>query len=108
MIPLTNIQQLERMKAALSEAHVSHHIILCWVLGAEYAQLIVWRTKAGYTWDKLAAITDCDCAGSHVVMIGSYAKWHLGSEQYRWLERDLAAVNRSRTPWLVAAFHTPW
>ena len=41
-------------------------------------------------------------------MIGSYADWHSGSEQYRWLERDLAAFNRSRTPWLVAAFHTPW
>ena len=41
-------------------------------------------------------------------MIGSYAEWHLGSEQDRWLERDLAAFNRSHTPWLVAAFHTPW
>ena len=41
-------------------------------------------------------------------MIGSYADWHMGSEQYRWLERDLAAFSRSHTPWLVAAFHTPW
>ena len=43
-----------------------------------------------------------------MVMMGSYADWHLGSEQYQWLERDLAAFNRSHTPWLVAAFHTPW
>lgn len=41
-------------------------------------------------------------------MIGSYADWTPGGEQYLWLERDLAAFNRSRTPWLVAAFHSPW
>ncbi len=41
-------------------------------------------------------------------MIGSYADWEPGSKQYQWLERDLGAFNRSRTPWLVAAFHSPW
>lgn len=41
-------------------------------------------------------------------MIGSYADWEPGSEQYQWLERDLTAFNRSQTPWLVAAFHSPW
>ena len=41
-------------------------------------------------------------------MIGSYADWKPGSEQCQWLERDLMAFNRSRTPWLVAAFHSPW
>jgi hypothetical protein len=29
-------------------------------------------------------------------------------EQYRWLERDLAKVDRSVTPWLVAGWHAPW
>ena len=41
-------------------------------------------------------------------MIGSYADWQPESEQYQWLEKDLRAFNRSRTPWLVAAFHSPW
>jgi len=41
-------------------------------------------------------------------MIGSYADWGPDSEQYQWLERDLMAFNRSNTPWLVAAFHSPW
>jgi len=41
-------------------------------------------------------------------MIGSYADWESDSEQYQWLERDLMAFNRSNTPWLVAAFHSPW
>lgn len=29
-------------------------------------------------------------------------------EQYRWLERDLANVDRSVTPWLIATWHPPW
>nr|DAD27130.1 TPA_asm: hypothetical protein HUJ06_028598 [Nelumbo nucifera] len=29
-------------------------------------------------------------------------------DQYRWLEGDLANVNRSVTPWLVATWHQPW
>lgn len=28
--------------------------------------------------------------------------------QYKWLERDLANVDRSKTPWLVATWHPPW
>lgn len=30
------------------------------------------------------------------------------AEQYKWLERDLAKVDRDVTPWLVAAWHPPW
>lgn len=29
-------------------------------------------------------------------------------DQYKWLERDLANVDRSKTPWLVATWHPPW
>ncbi|KAK7834134.1 purple acid phosphatase 15 [Quercus suber] len=29
-------------------------------------------------------------------------------DQYKWLERDLASVDREVTPWLVAAWHPPW
>lgn len=29
-------------------------------------------------------------------------------DQYKWLERDLANVNRKVTPWLVAVWHPPW
>ena len=28
--------------------------------------------------------------------------------QERWLTRDLAAVNRTRTPWVLINFHNPW
>lgn len=30
------------------------------------------------------------------------------AKQYMWLERDLANVDRTITPWLVAAWHPPW
>ena len=31
-----------------------------------------------------------------------------GSEQYSWLEKDLVAVNRTVTPWLVVEMHRPF
>uniref|UniRef100_A0A0E0MCI6 Purple acid phosphatase n=2 Tax=Oryza TaxID=4527 RepID=A0A0E0MCI6_ORYPU len=51
-----------------------------------------------------------DAAGgaAHVVMLGSYAEFEEGSPQRAWLERDLAGVDRRRTPWLVALVHAPW
>ncbi|WVZ85531.1 hypothetical protein U9M48_032448 [Paspalum notatum var. saurae] len=33
---------------------------------------------------------------------------HASSDQYRWLARDLAAVDRRATPWLVVLLHAPW
>ncbi|EES16643.1 hypothetical protein SORBI_3008G036300 [Sorghum bicolor] len=51
-----------------------------------------------------------DAAGgaAHVVMLGSYAAFVEGSEQHRWLARDLARVDRRRTPWLLVLLHAPW
>ncbi|KAK9805338.1 hypothetical protein WJX73_003577 [Symbiochloris irregularis] len=49
-----------------------------------------------------------DLAGVHFVMLGTYADFDEHSEQLAWLRKDLAAVDRSRTPWLVAGMHAPW
>ncbi|MQL76089.1 hypothetical protein Taro_008482 [Colocasia esculenta] len=51
-----------------------------------------------------------DAAGGavHVVMLGSYAEFNPGSDQYRWLQTDLASVDRKKTPWVVALIHAPW
>ena len=43
----------------------------------------------------------------HFVMISSEHDMTSGSEQLLWLERDLAAVNRTVTPWVVFAQHRP-
>ncbi|KAM5563074.1 hypothetical protein ABKV19_017989 [Rosa sericea] len=46
--------------------------------------------------------------GIHFIMLGAYTLFDKSSEQYRWLEQDLAKVDRSTTPWLVATWHPPW
>jgi len=51
-----------------------------------------------------------DVAGGavHVLMLGSYTDNDAGSAQHRWLRRDLAAVDRRRTAFVVALVHAPW
>mmetsp|Transcript_29082 Transcript_29082/g.94958 ORF Transcript_29082/g.94958 Transcript_29082/m.94958 type:complete len:638 (-) Transcript_29082:64-1977(-) len=43
----------------------------------------------------------------HFSMINTEVDMTKGSEQYGWLQKDLAGVDRSRTPWLVVAGHRP-
>ncbi|CAN1277281.1 Probable purple acid phosphatase 20 [Linum perenne] len=49
-----------------------------------------------------------DVAGAHVIMLGSYTDFDPSSPQYKWLQSDLAHVDRSKTPWLFALVHAPW
>lgn len=46
-----------------------------------------------------------DYGGVHVVQMSSEHDWTRGSEQFAWLERDLAAVDRQETPWVVLTAH---
>ncbi|XP_047179809.1 purple acid phosphatase 15-like isoform X3 [Vigna umbellata] len=46
--------------------------------------------------------------GIHFIMLGSYTSHDKSGDQYKWLERDLASVDREVTPWLVATWHAPW
>lgn len=43
----------------------------------------------------------------HLVFITSYAPYHETSDQWQWLQQDLARVNRDVTPWLVVTLHAP-
>ena len=43
----------------------------------------------------------------HVVMIDTEVAVGPGSDQHAWLSADLAAVNRSETPWVILAGHRP-
>lgn len=47
----------------------------------------------------VAAGRACACTDAQTIL------WDVG--RYEWLVRDLAAVNRSVTPWLVAGLHRP-
>ncbi|XP_059667462.1 purple acid phosphatase 22-like [Cornus florida] len=49
-----------------------------------------------------------DVAGTHIVMLGSYTDFDASSDQYKWLEADLAKVDRKKTPWLLVLLHAPW
>ncbi len=46
-------------------------------------------------------------AAAHVIHISTEHDYTPGSPQYHWLERDLASVDRSRTPWVIVAGHRP-
>ena len=46
-----------------------------------------------------------DWGNVHVAMMDSEHDWRSGSHQYSWLEADLAAVNRSITPWVIVTSH---
>lgn len=50
-----------------------------------------------------------DVAGAvHVIMLGSYTDFDQGSDQYKWLQRDLSGIDRKKTPWVVVLLHAPW
>ena len=44
-----------------------------------------------------------NAGGIHFIMLGGYIDYNKTGEQYRWLEHDLAEVDRSMTRW-----HPPW
>ena len=44
----------------------------------------------------------------HFIMLCSYADFTDASIQAQWLRSDLARVDRKKTPWLIAVWHTPW
>lgn len=44
----------------------------------------------------------------HFIGLNPYTASHRGSPMYSWLEADLAAVDRSLTPWVVVFMHNPW
>lgn len=49
-----------------------------------------------------------EAAGTHIVMLGSYADFDAESDQYKWLVADLAKVDRRKTPWVFVLLHAPW
>ena len=48
-----------------------------------------------------------DWGNVHVIMMDSEHDWQSGSNQLIWMDKDLANVNRSRTPWVVVTSHRP-
>ncbi len=49
-----------------------------------------------------------DVGPVHFIGLCSYAATDVLSFQRRWLERDLAALDRDVTPWVIGMWHAPW
>ena len=49
-----------------------------------------------------------DVGPVHLIGLCTYAATAPGSLQHAWLARDLSAVDRAATPWLVVMMHAPW
>ena len=49
-----------------------------------------------------------EVGGVHWVTLSNYHPFTAGSPQYKWLQADLAAVDRSKTPWIFVNTHAPW
>ena len=49
-----------------------------------------------------------EVAAAHIIMLGSYADYGQDSAQFAWLQRDLASIDRGRTPWVIVGMHIPW
>lgn len=49
-----------------------------------------------------------DVGPVHIISLNSYSQSHPSSAMYRWLQKDLTAFNRTKTPWLIVMMHAPW
>ncbi|GER28783.1 purple acid phosphatase [Striga asiatica] len=49
-----------------------------------------------------------NAGGIHFIVLGGYVAYNKSDDQYKWLQKDLAKVDREVTPWLVATWHPPW
>ena len=43
----------------------------------------------------------------HLIVLNNYIPFATGTAQYNWFAADIAAVNRTVTPWLIVSFHAP-
>uniref|UniRef100_A0A2N9EWH6 Purple acid phosphatase n=2 Tax=Fagus sylvatica TaxID=28930 RepID=A0A2N9EWH6_FAGSY len=46
-------------------------------------------------------------ASVHFIVISTEHDWSENSEQYAWMKKDMASVDRSKTPWLIFMGHRP-
>ena len=66
-----------------------------------WGSAVPYENSSGKTWYSF------DWGNVHVVMMDSEHDWQYGSNQHAWLEANLAAVNRTKTPWVVVTSHRP-
>jgi len=45
---------------------------------------------------------------AHIIFLNPYTNTSPTSQQYTWLENNLAQIDRNITPWLIIVMHCPW
>lgn len=45
---------------------------------------------------------------AHIIYLNPYTNTNPASLQYNWLQNNLAAINRTITPWIIVVMHCPW
>ena len=49
-----------------------------------------------------------DVGPAHVINLCPYVDYTPSSNQWQWLDEDMAGVNPSITPWVIVDIHNPW
>ena len=49
-----------------------------------------------------------EVSGAHVIVLASFWIYSSGSDQYNFLVKDLASIDRAKTPWVFVLIHAPW
>jgi hypothetical protein len=68
---------------------------------------------SAHTFSVIQAVTNntyysVNVGPAHIIMLNNYVPYGPTSQMYKWLENDLANVDRTVTPWLFVTFHAPW
>ncbi|KAJ8428510.1 hypothetical protein Cgig2_029963 [Carnegiea gigantea] len=78
---------------------------------AENQTFVAYSSRFAFPSEESQSMSALYCAfntgGIHFIILGAYTAYDESASQYKWLERDLANVDRSVTPWLIAAWHPP-
>ena len=76
-------------------AHRYPHMMNCEACGGGGYEDEQWKANMWYSFD---------VGNAHIAMLSDY---HDFKSQVKWLDRDLAAVDRSQTPWVIVNVHAP-
>lgn len=49
-----------------------------------------------------------ESGSAHIIYLNPYSNTNYTSQQYNWLNNNLATVNRNNTPWVIVVMHCPW
>ena len=49
-----------------------------------------------------------ESGSAHIIYLNPYSNTNYTSQQYNWLQNNLASIDRNNTPWIIVVMHCPW